>query len=637
MKSLRSVVAQSHGGMRGPRRAVVRLLGVVPAAVLLSGLFAVSAGPLAAPVAAGVAPTGPLVFWGDNEFGQADVPVGLTGVTAIAAGAFHSLALKSNGTVAAWGDDANGQTDVPTGLSGVTAIAAGAYHSLALKSDGTVVAWGDDSYYQAHVPAGLSGVTAVAAGAYHSLALKSDGTVVAWGDATNNQTSVPAGLSGVVAIAAGGYHSLALKSNGTVVAWGDNGEGQTSVPAGLSGVTAIAAGADFSLALKSNGTVVGWGDNDDKEATAPAGLSGVIAIAAGAYHSVALKSNGTVVAWGWNADGQASVPLGLAGVSAIAAGWQFSMAFVPATHLTVGTFNPYPAGATHSVTVQAFDTNGNAAPGYRGTIHFTSSDSKATLPADYTFTAADKGVHTFSLALTLKTAGSRSVTATDKATASITGAQTVSVTPGAAKTLSVSVGINPYPAGSTHSVTVTARDAYGNAAVGYRGAIHFTSSDTAATLPADYTFTAADAGVHKFPNTLIPGLTLKTAGSQWVRATDKTTASITGSQTVTVTPAKATHLTVGTFNPYPAGVSHSVTVKALDAYGNVATGYLGTIHFTSSDKKATLPADYTFTSADKGVHTFTAALVLKTAGSQWVRATDKTTASITGSQTVTVV
>jgi hypothetical protein len=311
-----------------------------------------------------------------------------------------------------------------------------------------------------------------------------------------------------------------------------------------------------------------------------------------------------------------------------------------ATHLTVGTFNPFPAGSTHSVTVTARDAYGNVAVGYRGTIHFTSSDTKATLPADYTFTAADAGVHKFpntlSPGLTLKTAGSQWVRATDKTTASITGSQTVSVTPGAAKTLSVSVGINPYPAGSTHSVTVTARDAYGNVATGYRGAIHFTSSDAKAVVPADYTFTAADAGVHTFPNTLSPGLTLKTAGSQWVRATDKTTASITGSQTVTVTPAKATHFSVGTYNPYPAGVSHSVTVKAFDAYGNVATGYLGTIHFTSSDKKATLPADYTFTSADKGVHTFTAALVLKTAGSQWVRATDKTTASITGSQTVTV-
>jgi hypothetical protein len=53
-------------------------------------------------------------------------------------------------------------------------------------------------------------------------------------------------------------------------------------------------------------------------------------------------------------------------------------------------------------------------------------------------------------------------------------------------------------------------------------------------VPADYTFTAADKGVHTFPTTVSPKLTLKTVGSQWVKATDKSHSSITGSQTVTV-------------------------------------------------------------------------------------------------------
>jgi len=110
------------------------------------------------------------------------VPGGLSGVTAVAAGSFSSLALKSDGTVVAWGCDVNpdrGECNVPGSLSGVRAIAAGFAHSLALKSDGTVVAWGcrDDNYGQCNVPGGLSGVTAIAAGWFHSLALKSDGTV----------------------------------------------------------------------------------------------------------------------------------------------------------------------------------------------------------------------------------------------------------------------------------------------------------------------------------------------------------------------------------------------------------------------------------------------------------------------------
>jgi len=43
----------------------------------------------------------------------------------------------------------------------------------------------------------------------------------------------------------------------------------------------------------------------------------------------------------------------------------------------------------------------------------------------------------------------------------------------------------------------------------------------------------------------------------------------------------------------PAGV-----LAALDAYRNVATGYTGTVHFSSSDSQANLPGNYTFTAGD---------------------------------------
>jgi transcriptional regulator of NAD metabolism len=138
---------------------------------------------------------------------------------------------------------------VPAGLSGVTSIAAGTGHNLALKSDGTVVAWGDNSSGQINVPAGLSGVTSIAAGSAHSLALKSDGTVVAWGNNSTGQINVPVGLSGVTAIAAGVAHSMALTGGGRVFAWGQNNAGQLNVPTALPPVISIAAGMDHSLAL----------------------------------------------------------------------------------------------------------------------------------------------------------------------------------------------------------------------------------------------------------------------------------------------------------------------------------------------------------------------------------------------------
>ena len=65
-------------------------------------------------------------------------------MTAVAAGSYHSLALKADGTVVSWGHNTSGQTNVPASLSNVVAIAAGGRHSLALKEDGTIAAWGEN-------------------------------------------------------------------------------------------------------------------------------------------------------------------------------------------------------------------------------------------------------------------------------------------------------------------------------------------------------------------------------------------------------------------------------------------------------------------------------------------------------------
>src|SRR5205814_1653019 len=152
-------------------------------------------------------------------------------------------------------------------------------------------------------------------------------------------------------------------------------------------------------------------------------------------------------------------------------------------------------------------------------------------------------------------------------------------------------------AGVAHSITVTLRDTFGNVATGYTGTVHVTSSDGQAALPADYAFTAGDAGVHAF------GATLKTAGAQSITATDTTTSSLTGSQAgIAVSAAAASTLLASGFaTPTTAGVAHTITVTLRDAFGNVATGYTGTVRVTSTDAQAGLPANYTFTAADAGV------------------------------------
>jgi uncharacterized repeat protein (TIGR03803 family) len=260
-----------------------------------------------------------VIAWGDDTNGEVDVPSGLNDVVSLAAGQYHSMALKSNGTVVAWGYNADGETNVPVAATDVAAIASGWYHNLALKHGGTVVAWGNNDSGQTTVPSGLSSVVAVAGGGQHSLALKSNGTVAAWGQDAFGQTDIPSGLSNVVAIAAGSQHSLALTTDGTVVAWGEDSSLQTNVPPGLANVIAIAAGDYFCVALTAGGAVVGWGDDSYGQLDIPPGLSNVVGIAAGAYYSLALLSDGSLVSWGDDTFGQTNVPVVPPGVGAFVA------------------------------------------------------------------------------------------------------------------------------------------------------------------------------------------------------------------------------------------------------------------------------------------------------------------------------
>jgi alpha-tubulin suppressor-like RCC1 family protein/mRNA-degrading endonuclease toxin of MazEF toxin-antitoxin module len=234
-----------------------------------------------------------------------------SGVIALAGGNFHSLALRADGSVLSWGRDIEGQLgdggieedrSSPVQVSGlgagsaVAAIAAGGFHSLAVRADGSVVAWGYNGDGQLGnggtnphegspvAVSGLgagSGVVGVAAGIFHSLAVRGDGSVLSWGDDFYGQlgnggtpdgqatpvavTGLGAG-SGVVAVAAGDAHSVALRGNGSVLTWGRDDSGQlgdggtnsdqttpvdvTGLGVG-SGVTSVAAGDFHNLVARA--------------------------------------------------------------------------------------------------------------------------------------------------------------------------------------------------------------------------------------------------------------------------------------------------------------------------------------------------------------------------------------------------
>ena len=90
-----------------------------------------------------------------------------------------------------------------------------------------------------------------------------------------------------------------------------------------------------------------------------------------------------------------------------------------------------PAGATgglaFSLTVTAKDAFNNTVPGYSGAIQFWSTDAQAGLPAVYTFVAGDIGARIFTGGVTLKTAGTQTVSATDTLNSSITGSASIAV------------------------------------------------------------------------------------------------------------------------------------------------------------------------------------------------------------------
>src|SRR5262249_9635430 len=140
-----------------------------------------------------------------------------------------------------------------------------------------------------------------------------------------------------------------------------------------------------------------------------------------------------------------------------------------ATHFSVTAPNSATAGTAFNVTVTALDQSDNLVTGYTGTVHFTSSDGRAALPAD---TMLTNGVGTASA--TFDAAGSQTITATDTQTSSITGTSNA-VTVSAASATHFSVSASPSAtAGISFSFIVTALDPFNNTATGYTGTVHFT-------------------------------------------------------------------------------------------------------------------------------------------------------------------
>lgn len=277
----------------------------------------------------------------------------------VSAGAYHTIAIKTDGTLWGWGQNDYGQVGDGTLINrnnpiqigtanDWVAVSAGNFHNLALKSNGTLWAWGintggqigDGTVINKSTPVQVGVATdwtGISAGGGHSLARKSTGTLWAWGlnvygqigDGTNTQRNSPVQVGVLTTWAdfsAGSDHSIATRNDGTLWGWGRNtfgqvGDGTTTarnapVQIGIETNWAkVSASYYHNLAIKTTGSLWGWGNNQygqvgdgtqiQRNAPVQAGVAtDWLEIEGGLYHSLGRKSTGTLWAWGINNYGQ---------------------------------------------------------------------------------------------------------------------------------------------------------------------------------------------------------------------------------------------------------------------------------------------------------------------------------------------
>ncbi|WP_027086007.1 carboxypeptidase regulatory-like domain-containing protein [Cohnella panacarvi] len=314
----------------------------------------------------------------------------------VAAGVSHTLAVSNENRVYAWGLNNYGQlgdntslnrtTPVllpETAISDVLAVAAGSYHSAAVRLDGTIWTWGYNDNGELgrgtrvdrmtpvrvkEAPGSVGGVVklngAIVQGAtvqivsldgfletptdangvyeFSNLA-QDDYTVMVRQDglkATSRQIDVGTGAvtadfnmtvdtyaGSARAVAAGGSYTLFLKSDGTVWSYGNSSSGilggdGKNVPSAtpvrvsdLTNIVAIDTDNYSAAAIRSDGTVWTWGNNSNGEhgignnaakltPSLVPGLTDVVEVAVGNHHVAARKADGTVWVWGSNSGGQ---------------------------------------------------------------------------------------------------------------------------------------------------------------------------------------------------------------------------------------------------------------------------------------------------------------------------------------------
>ena len=628
--------------------------------------------------------SGTLSCWGANNSNQlgsgwgtsSATPQAVTGIGPVveaAAGQYHTCVRFNAGTVRCWGANIYGElgsgessgvsaadADNVSGLSGVTAITAGAQHTCALAS-GAVYCWGYNAYGQlgdntttnrsVPVQAIASSAIAIVAGDYHTCAIISGGQARCWGanfygqlgDGTTTQRTTPTNVSGVTtaaSIAAGTLHSCAGLGDGSVKCWGygsalGNGTGNdstTPVTVGnLSGASGVRAGAYHTCALTGGGLKC-WGSNASGQlgnggftntlsAVQGSSLSsGVNSVTAGYGHTCIRTSTSTVKCWGYNGDGQVGNGsfTSVVTTAQTTAGQSEATATLVTTTLPVGTLTlkatyqpgdantlassitmgqtvnantstvaitshaPNPSAWGQSITISAQVSPGSGLTAPTGNVSF--KDGATVLGSAATDSNGLASFATSALGL-----GNRTLTAVYAGNGNFTGSTSAGVSHTVSKGVtSVSVATSPTPSLPGQPIAITATV---SAAVGTpTGNVVFNVNGGSAIG------IAALSG-----NSAAISFTLSTPGTYTIGASyvgDASFLSATGAVSHTVNVASTATTLASSANPGPANQAITLTATVTSANGTPS----GSVTFR--DNGATIGTG----TLSGGVATFGAAL-----------------------------
>ena len=266
-----------------------------------------------------------LAVWGDNSYGQTNMPPGLTNVIAIGANFYNNIVLRSDGTLTVWGN-LNGiyvPTNSVAGVSNVVEVSAGYNNELVLKSNGKPFLWGQGvASSLTNIVAAQSNIVAVVATSSSSgcAMLRADGTLL---QVFTSGVSTSSGVTNGIALETCDDGYLVLRADGTIYNYAGGLSGSSLST--TTNVLAMAAGRYQGLAVKRDGKVV------DLAQTWPAvtNLSGIIGVASTfSGPEFAVRSDGSV-AWGGSiVNAATNVPYGLTSVRVLDAGYSHCLALL---------------------------------------------------------------------------------------------------------------------------------------------------------------------------------------------------------------------------------------------------------------------------------------------------------------------